>query len=44
MKKILQAIYCYSNILVRDPKTGKKEIATYHKWFGIALKITYKPL
>lgn len=43
MKKLLQAIFCYRTIPVIDASTGKKEKATYNMWFGLPIKITYKP-
>lgn len=42
MKKLLQSIFCLSKILVIDAKTGRKELATYSKVFGIAIKTSYK--
>ena len=44
MKKLLQSIFSYTKRLVRDVKTGKIEIATYTKVFGIVVKTHYEAI
>ena len=44
MKKIFHALFCYKNIQVTDPNTGRKEMAKYRMIFGFPVNITYKPV
>lgn len=44
MRKFFQSIFCYRNIPVTDPQTGKKEIAEYQMLFGLPFRIKYTPI
>ena len=44
MKKLLQSIFSYTKRTVRDVNTGKLEIATYTKVFGIVVKTHYEAI
>lgn len=44
MKKYIHKIYHYTQCVVFDIKTNKKEYMRCHRLFGFFIKATYKPV